>query len=463
MSDSSKRRKTMTQQPFESLGGVLARVSVRSKEARDGSARESAVVSNQGCDECGGLGWIIRGEINSTAEDMAPVRCSCWVKPLDIIRKHSNIGDLDEKNLRNMVDDSSDPLFKAACQVCADYADDPSGWLCLVGPMRSYKTSLAAGVVNRCIDAGRSTLFLHAADLADSYWHAVRSTMGQTPNGSDAASTYELARIVPVLAIDGVPSAVGDENHLEGLERVLDLRHSAQLPTLLTMQGRRTEWSPYLRGLIDDDGFPVKVVSAGAPRSEAGSVPYMLLQSMTWEGYDPSYGGAMDPSMASMNQASVDNLRRWCRELPATRQLFTIVVCGVGEGKTHLAVCAAKERMLMGDNVYYASVPDLLDRFRSTVGSSNSNESDIMREIDSVDFLVLEDVGSQRSTQYGDEKLFRVINNRYERRLPTMMTLVQDYWDELLKKERVHSRLQDPNLCQHILIAGIDYRRSRRD
>ena len=75
-----------------------------------------------------------------------------------------------------------------------------------------------------------------------------------------------------------------------------------------------------------------------------------------------------------------------------------------------------------------------------------------------VDFLVLDDLGAEKSSPWVLERLTLIVNDRYENLLPTVVTSNLDL--ELLEKqigERIVSRLMEMN--QAVLLKGPDYRK----
>ena len=72
-------------------------------------------------------------------------------------------------------------------------------------------------------------------------------------------------------------------------------------------------------------------------------------------------------------------------------------------------------------------------------------------------FLVLDDLGSESPTAWAREKLYQLLNYRYNKKL---MTVVTTNIDLNLIDERLASRLQDRHLVQEIAFALPDYRRA---
>lgn len=94
-----------------------------------------------------------------------------------------------------------------------------------------------------------------------------------------------------------------------------------------------------------------------------------------------------------------------------------------GNGKTHLAAAIVNELSKKGYIVVFQSVPELLQRIRSTFNSEHKeNETQIMRALLECDLLILDDIGAEKTTEWVEEKLFNIIDGRYRKELPTLYT-----------------------------------------
>lgn len=94
-----------------------------------------------------------------------------------------------------------------------------------------------------------------------------------------------------------------------------------------------------------------------------------------------------------------------------------------GNGKTHLAAAIVNVLSEKGYIVVFQSVPELLQRIRSTFNSENKeNETQIMRALLECDLLILDDIGAEKTTEWVEEKLFNIIDGRYRKELPTLYT-----------------------------------------
>ena len=102
-----------------------------------------------------------------------------------------------------------------------------------------------------------------------------------------------------------------------------------------------------------------------------------------------------------------------------------VVLCGPsGSGKTHLAAAIANRCIERGQTTFFILVPDLLDHLRATFSpDSGVSYDDLFEQVRNVPILVLDDLGSQASSPWAQEKLFQIINHRFSRALPTVITV----------------------------------------
>lgn len=95
-----------------------------------------------------------------------------------------------------------------------------------------------------------------------------------------------------------------------------------------------------------------------------------------------------------------------------------------GSGKTHLAAAIANRCIERGRTVLFAFVPDLLDHLRGTyTPQSDVSYDDLSQQVRTAPVLVLDDLGSHSSSPWAQEKLFQVINHRFNSMLPTVFTV----------------------------------------
>ena len=131
---------------------------------------------------------------------------------------------------------------------------------------------------------------------------------------------------------------------------------------------------------------------------------------------------------------------------------------GVGTGKTHLAVAVMNE-LIRRKRIpsLFVTVPELLDNLRETYNKPGRNLDEWMDAVQNAEFLVLDDLGSERTTEWVRERIFVIVNHRYREALPTLFTSnigPKDLAEQL--GERTASRIIA--MCDWIALEGDDYR-----
>lgn len=136
-----------------------------------------------------------------------------------------------------------------------------------------------------------------------------------------------------------------------------------------------------------------------------------------------------------------------------------------GCGKTHLAAAIANQSLEDGALVLFATVPDLLDHLRAAFAPSATEVFDqLFARMREAEVLVLDDLGAQQSSPWANEKLFQLLNYRYNLRFPTVITANPKGLQAI--DERIRSRLSDASLVTTMKIdRAMDYRphNPRRD
>ena len=178
-----------------------------------------------------------------------------------------------------------------------------------------------------------------------------------------------------------------------------------------------------------------------------------LLTHMTFENFLPEGLGLSPDKQKNLRRAYetarayADNPKGWL-----------LLKGGFGSGKTHLAAAIANDRLLKGKPALFIVVPDLLDYLRSTY-SPNSEVSydERFESLRSAPLLILDDLGAQSATPWAQEKLFQLLNYRYNAQLPTVITTNQELEQIDL---RTRSRLADVAICEIVHIQAPDFRQS---
>ena len=134
-----------------------------------------------------------------------------------------------------------------------------------------------------------------------------------------------------------------------------------------------------------------------------------------------------------------------------------------GTGKTHLMEAVGRELIARDMTVRYERVPALLSRIRSSYDHAYPEAAeDDMRRCHLAQLLMLDDLGSEKSSEWVQEKVFELIDERYGTgRLLIVST--NDSYASLSANlgERVASRLFDENSGKvaQVVMTCSDYRR----
>ncbi len=109
------------------------------------------------------------------------------------------------------------------------------------------------------------------------------------------------------------------------------------------------------------------------------------------------------------------------REMQSELGLLLMGPCGVG--KTHLAVASLKEIVLRGHTGLFYDYRELLKEIQDSYNSERqATEMSVLEPVLKTDFLVLDDVGSSKPSNWALETVGHVLNTRYNENRVTLLT-----------------------------------------
>jgi DNA replication protein DnaC len=128
----------------------------------------------------------------------------------------------------------------------------------------------------------------------------------------------------------------------------------------------------------------------------------------------------------------------------------------VGTGKTHLAVAAMRELIKRGLRGRFVNARRFILRCQTAFGREESAEDVVYELLDGANFLILDDLGSEKATDYVRQSLLHLVDECYTREIVIVVTSNVDF--EVLNEidERIASRLIE--MCDRVKFSEQDYR-----
>lgn len=99
-----------------------------------------------------------------------------------------------------------------------------------------------------------------------------------------------------------------------------------------------------------------------------------------------------------------------------------IIMGESGVGKTHLAASIANKLIENDKIVLMGRLTILLDMIKETFKDSTKSENELIELYSNVDMIIIDDLGTEKISNWALEKLYTIIENRNENRLPIMIT-----------------------------------------
>ena len=244
---------------------------------------------------------------------------------------------------------------------------------------------------------------------------------------------------------------------LEGIRALDEAREQSKPQALLCKTCGRSfepEWN-YSRGLWHYPGFDQ--VSGSCERcNNLKQISENIEGILRQAGVPPKYVGCSFENF----QVASGNAKAYilCKEYIGNPSASLFIYGGWGVGKTHLAAAIARELLLMGKKVMFTSVPKALYEIRKAFqdDARETEEAYIERYL-SCSFLILDDFGIEKTTEWTRQTLDYIIYERDSNLKPTIITSNLSL-DEISQKVdgRIASRLA--GMGSIIKVGGTDFR-----
>jgi DNA replication protein DnaC len=120
--------------------------------------------------------------------------------------------------------------LRKAVNAAAMFAEEPDGWLVLLGGSFCGKTHLAAAIGNLRVDNGGQAIMVNVADLLD----YLRQPFGSNYDVSFGRRFYEIKNTTLLILDDLKESGTNSVWAEDKLYQILNNRYYAHLPTVIT-------------------------------------------------------------------------------------------------------------------------------------------------------------------------------------------------------------------------------------
>jgi DNA replication protein DnaC len=380
------------------------------------------------------------------------------------LRELSHLGHLAEKTFANFrvegagIGKRHRQTLRSALEAAKEYARNPEGWLLLTGTFGCGKTHLAAAIANYLIGMGRPVLFQVVPDLLDH----LRAAFGpQSAIGYD--QRFEEVRTAPYLILDDLGAQNTTPWALEKLYQILNYRYNNRLPTVLTTNVPLEDLDPRLRSRLMDRSL-VRLVAISAPDFRSEGIATLeelntlaLHANETFDNFSTRQEELTQPEYISIRDALVA-AQEYANHPHGWLVLMGPTYCG----KTHLAAAIANVRAMHGDSVLFVVVADLLDYLRASYNYPTTGPLEQrLRKVRAVPFLVLDDLEPSALKGWALEKLYQLLEYRFNALLPTVITTGMNL-EQLDMDMRLKVRFMDKTRCMIMAMSAPPYRVTTR-
>ncbi len=386
--------------------------------------------------------------------------CKCLCKTTNkrrqiVLEKYSNIGSLKRLTFDNLIPQgrsgtaASQQKFETAYNAAKEFSANPEGWLVFIGPSGCGKTHMASAIANERISKGFPVFFITAADLLDHLRSAFNPESEVTYD-----RLFEQVRNAPLLILDDLGAHADKPWSKEKLDQLLNHRFNNELPTVITATPPTEQLGDRLVNRITDPRL-CRVFQIEEQNDETMDTGWSdgleLQKNMTFASFDWK--------RVNLPQGQRDNLERIYRlafEFAKSPEGWLVLQGVTGCGKTHLASAIINYQYQANKPALFIFVPEFLDHLRSAFNPDSKISYDqLFEKVKNTPLLVLDDFGEQAATPWAREKLYQVINSRYNARLATIIT-TRSSLDEI--DSPIRSRFIDPQISVTFAIEAPDYR-----
>lgn len=128
----------------------------------------------------------------------------------------------------------------------------------------------------------------------------------------------------------------------------------------------------------------------------------------------------------------------------------------VGTGKSYAAACIANELLNRKTPVVMTSFVKVLQ----VIQDNTENETEFVNRLCAARLLIIDDLGTERNTDYALEKVYNVIDSRYRTGKPLVLTTNLNLQDMQMTQDIRYQRIYDRifEMCHPVMVNGTSWR-----
>ena len=418
---------------------------------------------NEDCNICNSARWIIVN--NETVPCDICQNNSQDDLDLKIRIKYAGVNQLLEYNLNNFKIDGSvgksEPKnLRNFLNLAKDYSKNPMGWLVINGPTGTGKTHLAAGIAIRCVENSTPVIYKSIQEIVD-----------VITNTNPEDESFNGLIDFPFLVIDDYGNQTYSDWIEEKIDHLFTHRYTRKLPTVISLssnildlddrsQMRFTD--PKLVQSINLESKQISIFSNGIPKAFEKA-------KLTKELKKPIKNSSQSDKVT---YDSIEMALFKSKEYVNSKNPNWLYIHGeTGSGKSYLSAAIANELITKGNDIYFISSSELIEKVREQFGNNPGKGWEYEKAKD-VDFLFIDDLWGHNNTKWSDELIYNLLVYRQDNlkstvlnssiiydKIKTYKTKKNQISSDTIFTEKICSRLSNKNIVEQISLVSSDIRK----